>query len=62
MKGGTLLTIKGKSFGTLKQNVKVTVAGVPCIVKDVTRTTIKCVTGEADKQFLQRSEFPGEKM
>lgn len=59
MKGGTLLTITGKAFGTLKENIKVTVAGVPCIVQELMRTSIKCLTGEADTQFLQRNEFPG---
>ena len=55
-----MLTITGKYFGTLKQNVKVKVAGVDCHVTEVTSTVVKCRTGTAEQKFLEGDLFPGK--
>ena len=57
--GGTILTITGTSFGRLKENVKVKVAGVQCHVLHVSRTVVKCRTGTAEQRFLEGDVFPG---
>ena len=57
--GGAVLTITGRYFGRLKENVKVKVAGVNCHVHHVSPTVIKCTTGTADQRFLVGDLFPG---
>jgi len=57
--GGTLLAISGKYFGNIKENVKVTVAGRPCIVQSVTSAKITCSTTPISKENLQGDFFPG---
>ena len=59
MEGGTLLTITGKFFGNNKENVKVTVAGSPCMVQSVTSERITCITTPVAQENLQGDLFPG---
>ena len=56
--GGTLLTIKGRYFGSHKKNVQVKVAGINCQVKSVTPDTITCVTGAEDGNYSSDA-YPG---
>lgn len=60
--GGTVITIKGKGFGTKKENVKVKVAGVPCTVLSVSleADTIKCRTGKPTSEQLSAEIYPGK--
>uniref|UniRef100_A0A7M5WXN7 IPT/TIG domain-containing protein n=3 Tax=Clytia hemisphaerica TaxID=252671 RepID=A0A7M5WXN7_9CNID len=58
--GGTQLTITGKGFGSADvSKVKVKVAGVECLIDEVTDTVIKCTTGEINPLNLERDSFPG---
>ena len=59
MQGGTQLTITGRFFGTIKENVKVKVAGVACDVTKVSAEEVVCTPGQADERFLQGEYFPG---
>ncbi|XP_077870118.1 fibrocystin-L-like [Saccoglossus kowalevskii] len=53
--GGTHLTITGKHFDT---DSTVLVGGVPCIIDDITTTSITCVTGA---QAAAQSPYPGNR-
>ncbi|CAB3993876.1 fibrocystin-L-like [Paramuricea clavata] len=57
--GGTILTIKGKAFSFIKENVKVTVGGVPCEVLTSNRDTITCKTGALHEENEGRDFYPG---
>ncbi|CAB3988469.1 fibrocystin-L isoform X1, partial [Paramuricea clavata] len=57
--GGTILTIKGKAFSFIKENVKVNVGGVPCEVLTSNRDTITCKTGALREENEGREFYPG---
>ena len=60
LKGGTLMTIQGKGFGSVDaRHVNVRVAGTKCEVQKVTDTTIECVTLPIDPESLLNDGFPG---
>ncbi|XP_072034205.1 fibrocystin-L-like [Amphiura filiformis] len=59
--GGTLLTISGIYFANrgYQTLAKVSVGGVPCVVKNVSDTEIKCVTGKAAESSTNK--YPGSR-
>ena len=59
MNGGTLLTIKGKGFGAAKDNIKIDIAGLPCVVQSNTATEIICKTSKAVPSDLAPTNYAG---
>lgn len=59
MAGGTWITIRGKHFGVLKDNIEVKVAGIPCKVNTLDDRKIVCVTGEVKESNVDGDIFPG---
>lgn len=43
--GNTDIVITGTNFGTVKEDVKVIIDKIECVVSGVTNTEIKCKTG-----------------
>ena len=63
VKGGTLLSLTGKQFDSVKARVKVKVADVPCKAEDVKPEMIKCRTGEHDITMTDGGDvYAGNKM
>ncbi|XP_072025340.1 fibrocystin-L-like [Amphiura filiformis] len=61
LEGGTLLTITGNYFANrgYRTPARVSVGGVPCVVKNVSDTEIKCVTGKAAENSTNK--YPGSR-
>ncbi|XP_072025339.1 fibrocystin-L-like, partial [Amphiura filiformis] len=59
--GGTLLTIRGNYFANrgYRTPARVSVGGVACVVKNVSDTEIKCVTGKATEHSTNK--YPGSR-
>lgn len=62
MKGGTILTITGKYFGkhTQIENVEIKIGEIDCRVISVAEHTIKCMTSEANEDYIKQGIFPGK--
>ena len=59
MEGGQEMTIEGNGFKGAK-NVEVMVADVPCDVKEISDSAIKCVTGAKPALDPVQAYYPGE--